>query len=352
MIVRIYGLIIVRAQREGLGGHGAADTVLDGDGLHGGGNAQAEGLAVEIALCGGGVAVSGVTDFGSCRAGDAHLGALLKRSGTADHRSIHGSGLGAAVVTGVGTAVGAGVAATALGLGSLSPVGGPLALRQHGTGLLTGSAVNEVVAEENLRGSGTGSTVLGYVVSVDVNDSVAGLFHHLDGNSLVVGAGDTVGLAFGSLNHEEDATVVGQILVQFEGEYIAVANQGGAGGILNTHQCRRVYKGSSATGYDPIVQAGEQVGARDLGLGAKHRAALLREGEFIPGENLGTGQRLPLGGKLLKNALHLSLVRSAYRATVTAVADVLAALHLSGRNALGAAAHLLEGDAWNVLHRA
>lgn len=38
------------------------------------------------------------------------------------------------------------------------------------------------------------------------------------------------------------------------------------------------------------------------------------------------------------------------RTAIAAIADVLAVLHLCGRYALGAAAHLLEGDGRNVLH--
>ena len=113
----------------------------------------------------------------------------------------------------------------------------------------------------------------------------------------------------------------------------------------------QVLHGSAAAGDDPVVEPGEQVGAGDLGLGAKDAAAFLREGQLVPGEDLGRGQRLPHGGQTLEHALDLGLVGGTYGATVTAVADVLAALHLCSGHALGAAAHLLEGDRRNVLHR-
>ena len=84
------------------GGHRAADTILDGDGLDGRGGSQAEGLAVEIALCGRSAAVSGVAYLGTVRSGDAYLGALIEKSGTTDYGSIHSHCLGTAVVTGAG----------------------------------------------------------------------------------------------------------------------------------------------------------------------------------------------------------------------------------------------------------
>ena len=77
---------------------------------------------------------------------------------------------------------------------------GPFALGQHDARLLAGGAVDVVVAEEDLRGGG-----------------------------LAVGAGDTVGLAFGGLDHQEDTAVVGQGLVQLEGEGVTLARDGGSG---------------------------------------------------------------------------------------------------------------------------
>ena len=62
----------------------------------------------------------------------------------------------------------------------------PLALRQHGAGLLAGAGVDEVVAEEDLRGRSTGSAMLGHVVRGDVDGGVVRLLDELDGNSLAV----------------------------------------------------------------------------------------------------------------------------------------------------------------------
>lgn len=47
--------------------------------------------------------------------------------------------------------------------------GGPSDIRQHHARLLTGGGVDVVVAEENLRCRGAGSTVLGHVVGTDVD---------------------------------------------------------------------------------------------------------------------------------------------------------------------------------------
>ena len=59
-----------------------------------------------------------------------------------------------------------------LGLGGFSCSSGPLALRQHGAGLLAGAGVDEVVAEEDLRGRSAGGAVLGHVVRCDVDGGV------------------------------------------------------------------------------------------------------------------------------------------------------------------------------------
>lgn len=61
---------------EVLRGFRAGHTVLDGDGLHPGVVGQREGFAVEGALSRRGAAIGGVTDFGTVRAGDGHLGRL------------------------------------------------------------------------------------------------------------------------------------------------------------------------------------------------------------------------------------------------------------------------------------
>ena len=236
-----------------------------------------------------------------------------------------------------------------VGEGLLS--GRPLALGQHGAGLLTGDGVHQVVAEEDLRRSGTGRTVLSDIVGTDVDGGGGRRGDHLDGHSLAVGTGHTVGLTLGGFDDELQVGHVCRDTGQREGEGLTLAGNGCCTGILDTDECRRILNGSSAAGNDPVVQTGEQVGAGNLGLGAKHRTSLLREGQLVPGEDLGTRQALPLGGELLEDALDLGLVSSTDRAAVTPVTDVLAALHLSGRNALGAAAHLLEGDGRNVLHK-
>jgi len=77
---------------EELGADRAAHLVLDGDGLHGGGRAQGEGLGVERAGDGGRAAVGGVVDAGVVSGADAHLGRLSEGRGAADGGSCHGVG--------------------------------------------------------------------------------------------------------------------------------------------------------------------------------------------------------------------------------------------------------------------
>ncbi len=226
----------------------------------------------------------------------------------------------------------------------------PRHLGQHGAGLLAGDAVDVVVAEENLRGSCAGRTVLGHVVGADVNGRGGGLFHHLDGRGLCVCAGHTVRLTLGGLDNQIDAAIIGQRLIQLEGEGVTLAHDGGAGGVLDAQEGRRDNHRLAAASDNPVVQAGEQVGSGDLGAGAKDAAALLRERELVPRENVLVGEGLPHGGQTLENTLDLGLVLGPDRTAIAAIADVLAVLHLCGRYALGAAAHLLEGDGRNVLH--
>ncbi len=195
---------------------------------------------------------------------------------------------------------------TATGRGS-----GPLDFCQHGAGLLAGAGVDVVVAEEDLRGRSAGGAVLGHVVRTDVDGLGGGLFHELDAGGLGVGAGHTVRLAFGGLDDQVDAAVVGEGLVQLEGEGLTLADDGGAGGVLHTDELGRSHGGLATAGDDPVVETGEQVGAADLGLGAQDAAAFLREGQLVPGEDLGGGQALPHGGKTLEHALDLGLFGSA-----------------------------------------
>ena len=108
---------------------------------------------------------------------------------------------------------------------------GPFALGQHGAGLFAGGAVDVVVAEEDLRGGGVGGAVLGHVVGVDVDGGIV-----LDAGGLAVSAGDTVGLAFGGLDYQEDAAVVGEGLVKLEGEGVTLADDGGGGRVLHTQE--------------------------------------------------------------------------------------------------------------------
>ena len=165
-----------------------------------------------------------------------------------------------------------------------------------------------------------------------------------------MGTGDAVALAFGGLDHEEETAVVGRSLVEFEGEGFVGAHDGGAGGRLHTHKGRRSDHDLAAAGDNPEVETGEQVRPGDLGLGSEDGTAFLREGEFIPGEDLLAGQTLPLGGEHLEDALDFGLVAGTDTGAIATILDVLPALHFGSGHALGATGHLFERDRRNVLH--
>lgn len=121
-------------------------------------------------------------------------------------------------------------------------------------------------------------------------------------------AGHTVRLALGGLDDQIDAAVVGQRLIQLEGEGVTLSHDGGAGRVLDAQESRRHNHRLAAASDNPVVQAGEQVGSGDLGTGAEDAAALLRERELVPGENVLVGESLPHGGQTLENTLDLGLV--------------------------------------------
>ena len=198
------------------------------------------------------------------------------------------------------------------GLGLAAGVSsGPLALGQHGAGLFAGGAVDVVVAEEYLRCGSAGGTVLGHVVGTDVDGGCGGFLNELDAGGLAMGTGDTVGLAFGCFDDQEDTAVVGEGLVEFEGEGVTLAHDGGGGGVLYAQEGGRYENRLAAAGDDSVVQAGEQVGAGDLGAGAEDTAALLGEGQLVPGKDVVVREGLPHSGKPLEDALYLGLVGSA-----------------------------------------
>ena len=99
---------------------------------------------------------------------------------------------------------------------------------------------------------------------MDVDGGIGGFFNELDAGGLAVCARDTVGLAFGGLDDQEDAAVVGEGLVELEGEGVTLANDGGGGGVLYAQEGGRYENRLATAGDDPVVQAGEQVGGGDL----------------------------------------------------------------------------------------
>ena len=62
---------------------------------------------------------------------------------------------------------------------------------------------------------------------MNVDGGIGGFLNEVDVGGLAVGAGDTVGLAFGGFNHQEDATVVSESLIELKGEGVTLADDGG-----------------------------------------------------------------------------------------------------------------------------
>ena len=87
-------------------------------------------------------------------------------------------------------------------------------LHRHGS--LAGGGVHQEVFEEDLRGAGAQDTMLGLVGGLDVDGIGAGLLDVQNLDSLAVTTGDTIALAFGCLDDEVDASVVGEFLVRGE----------------------------------------------------------------------------------------------------------------------------------------
>ena len=99
---------------------------------------------------------------------------------------------------------------------------------------------------------------------MDVDGGIGGFLNEFDARGLSVGAGDTVGLAFGGLDDQEDAAVVGEGLVELEGEGVTLAHDGGGRGVLHAQEGGRHENRLAAAGDDPVVPAGEQFGGGDL----------------------------------------------------------------------------------------
>lgn len=74
-------------------------------------------------------------------------------------------------------------------------------------------------------GRGAGGAVLSHVVRTDVDGLGCGLFHELDAGRLGVGTGYAVGLAFGGFDDQVNTAVVGEGLVQLEGEGLTLAHE-------------------------------------------------------------------------------------------------------------------------------
>lgn len=86
----------VGALGVGAAGDSAGDTVLDGDGLHGGSLGQGHGGGLKGARSGRSAAVQRVADFSTALCRHRHLGALGELGSPAEGRSRYGRGLSAA----------------------------------------------------------------------------------------------------------------------------------------------------------------------------------------------------------------------------------------------------------------
>ena len=174
--------------------------------------------------------------------------------------------------------------------------------------------------------------MLGFVVGLDLH-------------GLAVSAGHAVALAFGSLDDEIDTAIVSKSLVRLESECGATANDCGGGRTLYPGECRRRGHDGTTELHDPEVEPLEKVQSGNLALCAEHRFGILRKGSLVLREDLLVGERLPAGGDHLHDTFILGLVGCSDAAPITAVPDELAALDFCSSHALGAALHLLEGDA-------
>ena len=95
---RLLHIPVASAVTRGLGvharGYRAAHTVLDGDGLHGGGVSQGDRSGVEGALCGRSAAVEGVVDACTGLSRHGYLSALGELSFTCEGGSCYSGSLG------------------------------------------------------------------------------------------------------------------------------------------------------------------------------------------------------------------------------------------------------------------
>ena len=99
---------------------------------------------------------------------------------------------------------------------------------------------------------------------MDVDGCIGGFLNELDVGGLAVGTGDTVGLAFGGLDHQEDAAVVGEGLVELEGEGVTLADYGGGGGALYAQEGRRYENRLLAVTIFPYVREARRGTAASL----------------------------------------------------------------------------------------
>ena len=140
--------------------------------------------------------------------------------------------------------------------------------------LLASGGVDVEVAEEDLRVAGGRGAVLLVVVGLDVDGRIDGGLQAGESCGLAVGAVHAVALGLGSQDHELEVRHRVRNAVQGEGHRAGAEGDGSGCRGSDAGEGRRGGHDAAASGHDPEVQAAEEVGAGDLGLGAKDRGAL------------------------------------------------------------------------------
>lgn len=136
---------------------------------------------------------------------------------------------------------------------------------EHFAGFFAGFGVDEEVFQEDFWGGGVGGAVLIVEVFFEVvlfADCFEGLAD-LDGFS--VGAGYSVGLWGGGHYDEFEVGGVFRLAFEFEGELGWGEGYDGFGRCFYALEGWRIGEGFTAAEYDPVVEAGVEVGSGDLG---------------------------------------------------------------------------------------
>ena len=164
-----------------------------------------------------------------------------------------------------------------------------------------------------------------------------------------------IGLGLRPLDHglhgNGGLAVVGDGLVQLEGERGAGADDGGLGRSLHTREGRRSGQDGAAQLHDPEVEALEEVQAGDLALGAQDGLGICAQGSFVPGENLLVGERRPGLRDLLQGGAPGELEDGCFAGRVALQRKDATAVLITRRNPLCRAGEAAESDGRKSNHR-